>query len=413
MLYLFQTLKSNQMATVKIVIRSKNKNSRGEVPLCIRITKNRRTKYIFTDYRILPEHWDKVNCRVRKSHRNSTRLNAFLSQKLSDTQNNALELETREELVLVDQIKSKSVESPSLSFFKFADNRLADLKSNSKVASYRKTKAIVGKVKSYMGKSDLLFEQITPMWLKDYEQHLKSEKDNRPNTINSNFRCIKAIINRAIAQELIPESLTPFRRYKLTTEKVNKDFLTEAELKMLEAAPVEAGSMKSIHLDMYLFSAMGGGFRISDLLLMKWKHCNGDRIIMQTKKTGSSVSVIVRPKAKRILDKYLTKDTESENFIFPVLKNEVDYSDAEFLYNAISSATAYANDDMKEIARMVGIEKKVSMHSARHTFATLALLKGIPLSYVSKILGHGNTITTQGYTKLIDTEIDKAMEVFE
>src|SRR5215203_4355148 len=244
MLYLFHfnPKKYNQMATVKIVHRTSNKNSKGEAPLCIRITKKARSKYIFTEYRILEDHWDKVNSRVRKSHPNSTRLNAYLAKKLSDIQNNALELETKNELVLVDQIKEKSIEEPSFSFFKFADNHLAELRKYNKVASYRKTKAIIGKVRSYQGKTDLLFEQITPGWLKGYEQHLRVEENNRINTINSNFRCIKAIINRAIAQDLIPESWNPFRRFKLTTERVNKDFLTKEELQILESAPLDPDS---------------------------------------------------------------------------------------------------------------------------------------------------------------------------
>jgi len=401
------------MATVKIVHRISKINSRGEAPLCIRITQNRRTNFIFTNYRIRPEHWDRENSRVRKSHPNSGRLNAYLSKVLSDTQNNALELETKSEVVLSDQIKEKGVYKPTLSFFKFAESHLEDLRRSNKVATYRKIKAIIGKVKAYAGKNDLLFEQITNGWLREYEQHLRTEYENRPNTINSNFRSIKAIINLAISRELIPEALNPFRRFKLTTEKVSKDFLTEEELKLIELAPLKAGSMKDIHRDMYLFSANCGGFRISDLLLMKWKNYTGERMIMQTKKTGSSVSVLVRPKAKQILEKYRNYESEADHFIFPILKNNIDYSATIFLYNSISAATSFANDDMKEIAEMVGIEKRVSMHTARHTFATIALMKGIPLHYVSKILGHGNVTTTQIYTKIIDIEIDKAMEVFD
>ncbi|MEO8086742.1 MAG: Arm DNA-binding domain-containing protein [Bacteroidota bacterium] len=124
------------MATVKIVLRKSKTNAKGEAPLCIRITQYRRTNFIFTDSRIKPVHWDQKQCKVRKSHPNSTRLNAYLTKKLSDAQNNALELETKGEKILANQIKEKVVGKPALDFFKFADMHLAQLHSDNRIGSF-------------------------------------------------------------------------------------------------------------------------------------------------------------------------------------------------------------------------------------------------------------------------------------
>ena len=100
------------------------------------------------------------------------------------------------------------------------------------------------------------------------------------------------------------------------------------------------------------------------------------------------------------------------DYIFPFLKNNLDYSDPTVLFNAISSNTACANKNLKMIGAKAGIEKHISFHSSRHTFATRALKKGMRIEYVSKLLGHTNLKTTQIYAKIVNEELDKAMDVF-
>ena len=400
------------MATVKIILRTSKLNSTGEAPLCLRIIKNRRAKFVFLNYRISPEFWDDENKRVKKSHPNHQRLNSYIASKIADAQGVAVEMETAEKNILPEQIKDQIMGKAPVSFFKYADKYLAQLQLSQKIGTERKVKSILFKMKEYMSGKDLLFEHITVTWLKTYEQYLRSKKGNKTNTVSSNFRTLRVIINLAINEELITPDKNPFKRFKLSTEKVKKDYLTDDELMMIELAPLQRNSMKDHHRNMYVFSAYAGGLRISDMLLLKWKNFDGERIVVQTRKTSSTVSIKLPGRALDILKTYQRNDAQPEDFIFPILKNGVDYSDARFLFNEISSATAYTNDDLKEIAAIVKLEKRVSFHSARHTFATRALMKGVRIEYVSKLLGHANIATTQIYAKIVNEELDKAMEVF-
>lgn len=77
-----------------------------------------------------------------------------------------------------------------------------------------------------------------------------------------------------------------------------------------------------------------------------------------------------------------------------------------------SAANAYVNKDLSKIAKMAEIEKHIHFHTSRHTFATRALRKGMRIEYVSKLLGHANIKTTQIYAKIVNEELDKAMEIF-
>jgi integrase/recombinase XerD len=95
-----------------------------------------------------------------------------------------------------------------------------------------------------------------------------------------------------------------------------------------------------------------------------------------------------------------------------LLKKGIAFSNPRELLNAISSATTYTNKDLKKIVKLAGIHKHISFHTSRHTFATRALRKGIGIEYVSKLLGHAAIRETQAYAKIVNEELDKAMEKF-
>jgi integrase/recombinase XerD len=176
--------------------------------------------------------------------------------------------------------------------------------------------------------------------------------------------------------------------------------------------PLVAGTRKYHHRNMYVFAAYAGGLRISDILQLKWKHFDGERVVIDTHKTGSTVSIKLPLKALEILNKYQSEDANPEDFIFPFLKADKDYSDPKVLYNALSSATAYTNKDIRAIGAEIGVNGSLSFHSSRHTWATRALKKGMRIEYVSRLMGHSSIKTTQIYAKIVSEELDKAMDVF-
>ncbi len=95
-----------------------------------------------------------------------------------------------------------------------------------------------------------------------------------------------------------------------------------------------------------------------------------------------------------------------------MLQNNIDLNNPRELDNAISSATSYINKNLKIICKKIGVEKNLSFHISRHTFATRALRKGISIDKVSKILGHSSIKETQVYAKIVSSEMDKAMDIF-
>jgi integrase len=410
--FIANILKSTIMVTVKILFRTDKKNSKNEGPLYLRIIKNRKSKYISLGIILHEDQWDEENKRVKKSHPNSQRLNKYIAKKISEAEGVALDLETENKYIVLQNVKDQIMGKKSESFIKYFERHVAELESTEKMGSLDKAKAVLSKLKEFQKGRDLLFDEVTVFWLKSYEIYLRVDCGNKTNTIHSNLKIFRKLINEAISEEIFPFEKNPFHRFKLKWENVKKEYLTEEELTALEMLELQPGSRKDNHRNMYIFAAYTGGLRISDILQLRWKNFDGEKIIVHTQKTGSVISIKLPTKSLEILDKYKSTDSQPNHFIFPILKNNVDYSDKKILFRAISSATAYTNTDLKDFEDTLELTKHIHFHTSRHTWATRALQKGMRIEYVSKLMGHANIKVTQGYAKIVNEELDKAMEVF-
>ena len=161
--------------------------------------------------------------------------------------------------------------------------------------------------------------------------------------------------------------------------------------------------------NLFLFAAKGGGVRISDLLKLKADNYNNERISFFINKTKNQHSIRLPVHAQSILNKYLNMDN-STGYIFPFL-NELEIGDdSKLLAKKIGSVSAMINACLKDLAKMAGLKKKLTFHCSRHSFATLALRHGVPISYVSNILGHSNISQTMVYAKIVPTDQDSYMK---
>lgn len=402
------------MATTKIIQRSDKINAAGLAPLYLRITADRISKQVSLKFKIEPRYWDENKQRIRSSYPNSARANAALKQKIAEVEKVVLELGEQKTRVRAKDIKDTLFGTDSPEFFSYAYEFInREYLKKEKISTYNQYKAILQKLSDFLNGKKLYFNDITTYFLRKYEAHLRNEKGNGVNTIHKNLKSIRRIINSAIEDDLLPYDKNPFLKFKLRQEKTEMVYLTEEELKRLEELRLTPGSKLELHRDMFVFSAYAGGLRVSDILQLKWAHFDGTHVSISTQKTSTAVSVKLPQKALKIIDKYKKGNPKADAFIFPVLKPNRDYSDKKVVHRTISSATAYANKDLRQLAAKAEIEKKISFHVARHTFATLALKKGVRIEYVSKLLGHASVKTTEIYAKVVNTELDKAMEVFD
>ena len=403
------------MASIKVVIRESKLNERGLAPLYLRLTKHRKATFISLGVYVKPNEWNEKECKVRKSHPNSARLNAYIAQKVAEAEDIAVTMETKSKSLHTSSIKEKINGKAPTEFFPYAESYIASFEMADKIATYKRGKSVIKKLREYINDRTLYFDELTVVFLKQYEDYLVSVLKNRTNTVQSNFRFIRTIVNNAIKEDLIAIETSPFLKYRLKSEPSNRAFLTEEELLKMERLNLPADKNINHHRNIYVFAAYAGGLRISDILTLRWKNFDGAKINIQIHKTKKQLSIKLPDKALQIVQYYknITGLSENENnFIFPLIKISPDEKNKRKIHNSISAATAYTNKELKLIAQVAGIDKKISFHTSRHTWACRALAKGMSMDKISKLMGHSAIRETQVYAKIVNPELDKAMEIF-
>ena len=404
------------MTSVSIVFRKNKLNKKGEAPVHIRITKDRKAKYISTGIMVHENNWDDANKKIKarakstESAETIARTNAKMWKQFNDIQNEVLKVDIPSRSISVKSIKETVLGKRPELFFPFANNFNQKLLNEQRIGTYDRYCTVISKLKVYSG-DELYFSDITPLFLSNYENHL-IKLGNKVNTIHSNLKVIRTIFNEAYRLDVIGLETNPFLKFKMKTEKTTKIYLSEEEVVKIEKVTYDNDTKFELHKDMFVFSCYAGGLRISDLLQLRWTNFDGTHINVKIKKTNESISIKLPNKALEILAKYRTTKSKPESFVFGMLPENVFSLDARALDSAISSSTAYINKNLKKIAEKAEISKNISFHTARHTWATRALRKGVSIDKVSKLMGHAAIKETQIYAKIVNEELDKAMDAF-
>ena len=400
------------MASVSIVFRKDKINKKGLAPIHFRIIKDRKVSYIASTILIPEDSWDADKQKIKGKHPNSARLNSLITNKFAELQDNVYEYETNNKSTTTSQLKESIYGKKPLFFFAFAVKANEPFLKDGKIGTYDKNKAIIAKFRLFADNDNLTFQDITPDYLSKFQRYLKDTLNNKNNTANNSLKFLNQMFKLAYSQDLIEHNIIPFNKFKLKIEKTERFYLSEDELSLIENYQLTPGTRMMLHRDMFVFAAYAGGIRVSDMLQLKWKFFDGVNLNITMKKTGGQVSVKVPNKALAILEKYKVADGNSNDYIFPMLSNDLETQDARAVDSALSSATAYINKNLKFIAAKVNIDKPLSFHISRHTWATRALRKGMSIDKVSKLMGHSQLKETQIYAKIINSELDKAMDVF-
>ncbi len=395
--------------TIKIVFRKDKMNDKNIAPIYLRIIKDRNVSYIATGVRLSLAEWDFETNKCNRKHPNSVRINNLLmaleikyTDEILKTQTANFKINSRE---LRQAIRGKD----DVSFFTVADELLSKYKAQS-IGTFHKVQSIVNKLKAFVQKEILMFEEITVRFIRGYEFYAIRQLKNKRNTINKDLRFIKRVFNYAIEQDLIQDNVNPFNKIILHDEPTNRGYLNPEEIQLLEN--FEGSDLENKVRDISLFQYYSGGIRISDVLLLRWVDINQDRICIKIKKTGKQLDHLLSANSIAILKRHQPLKIFDDSLIFGFLNKAVNMEDDIEKDNYISNNTALINKYLKIIARKVGINKRVSSHIFRHSFAINALQKGISIDVLKEILKHSNVRETQIYAKVQSNMVDEALKQF-
>jgi site-specific recombinase XerD len=246
--------------------------------------------------------------------------------------------------------------------------------------------------------SDIDIEKIDHAFITEYEFYLRTERKCANNTAVKYIKNFHKIINQCLANGWLTKD--PFANYKSKVKEVTREFLTELEIQSLMEKEFVSERLELVR-DIFVFSCFTG---LAYIDVKQLSHDNivlgidGDKWINKNRqKTDTNSKIPLLPTAQRIVDKYENHPVcKNKGNLLPILSNQ--------------KMNAY----LKEIATVCGINKELTFHIARHTFATtVTLSNGVPIETVSKMLGHTNLKTTQHYAKILDKKISEDMQVLK
>ena len=405
------------MATVKVIQRKDKINTKtGLAPLYLRIIKDRKSKFISLGIKVEPKYWNHEKTVIRKGAVNYQELNNYILQKRAEAEKISLALEGSGNTTTTKKIKDELVGKRPKNFFDYADKKLKELKHTLAPSTHSTYGFYLGKIENYLGHRKLRFQEMDINFIKDYENHLYEVVGNKASTVEYSFRFIKVIFNYAINEGVVDYNSYPFRQYKFKKPKAIKHYLNEDQFQdLLEYTPAKKLKYE-IYYDMFVFSCYAGGLRFFDTLELKWNNYNSteNRITKVIRKTSRKHQFRLPEKAIKIIEKYKNKTTKQTEYIFPVLNNNIDYTiNRELIYTEKGYINSKVNKFIRKMGEDLELPFKLTFHTSRHTFATRALNKGMRIEHVSKILDHTDISITQVYAKIVNKELDKAMDIMD
>jgi len=243
---------------------------------------------------------------------------------------------------------------------------------------------------------DINIKKLNYEFITDFEFWLKTQRKCEHNSAIKYISNFKKIINLCIRRGWLPRD--PFLGYKMTRREVERGFLTEQEIQTIAAKNFLSDRLNNVR-DIFLFSCLTG-LAYVDVQKLKRSEIalgiDGEKwIFTKRQKTETASRIPLLPLAAELLEKYKGHpQCKQGDKLLPVPSNQ--------------KMNAY----LKEIADVCCINKNLTFHLARHTFATtVTLSNGVPIETVSKMLGHKNLKTTQHYAKILDSKVSEDMKL--
>ncbi len=399
------------MSSNAIITLRKKPNKLGQFPLAIRVTKNRKSNYIYIGHYVSLKHWDEKKRKVRKSYQNADYLNNLLASKLSETLKVLLELQTNNTDITSKQIKKEiTFQNKGKSFFEVADIHMRELLANNKFSRLSVDKAYLDHLLNFAQSRRLSFQDIDETFLKGYKSHLINNKSLSERSAVNHLILIRTLYNRAIREGIVDQKFYPFGmgKIKIKFPESRKVGLTANEIKAIEQ--LKNLTKEEQHArNIWLFSFYLAGIRIGDVLKIRWRDIYDGRLHYTMNKNSKLVSLQLPEKIKPILKSYEAFKADEDDFLFPELKKAT-INDLKDIFSKTKTANKRLNRQLAKVANKAKIQKKLTMHIARHSFGHIAGDR-IPVQMLQKLYRHSSVTTTMQYqSSFINGATDRALE---
>ena len=392
------------MASIKVKFRPSTVADH-EGTIYYQIIHERKVRQLLTEYKVFPIEWDESRSMVtttQKSERKSFILS--VRERIRWDIERLTKIDRKLDasgLVYTadDVIDEFNRYAQEYSLFNFMESIIAKLKQNGKVRTSETYKSTLNSFKKFHQDEDIMLDCLTSEIMEAYEAwHHK--RGVTPNTISFYTRILRAVYNRAVEDDII-ENRNPFRKVYTGVDKTVKRALPLSVIKKIKALDLSLTPALNFARDMFLMSFYLRGMSFIDMAFLKKSDLKNGYVTYRRRKTGQQLIIEWTKEMQMILDKY---PENKSDYLLPVIRNP-----------GINERSTYRNTgyninhNLKRIAGMVGVTIPLTLYVARHSWASAAKAKGIPLSVISEGMGHDSEATTQIYLASLDTSVvDKA-----
>lgn len=388
------------MASIKAKFRRSTVDGR-EGTIYYQIIHERKIRQIISDCRLLPSEWDE-NRSMAKLPAVGTRVGIVMSIRDNikcDVERLTMIIRKFERDMtgfsaddIVEEYKRYINE---YTLFGYMSRIIARLKLSGHIRTSETYASALASFKKFRNGEDIMLDSITPEIIEAYESWHRG-RGNVPNTSSFYLRILRAVYNRAVDNDII-ENRNPFRRVYTGVDRTCKRALSLATIKEIKNLDLHDKPLLDYARDIFVLSFMLRGMAFVDMTFLKKSDLKYGYVCYCRRKTGRPLTIKWTDAMQAILDKY---PENTSDYLLPIIRESV--ADERAAYHNIGCVI---NNNLKKLGVMIGAGIPLTLYVARHSWASAAKAKGIPVGVISEGMGHSSETITQIYLASLDTSV--------
>lgn len=393
------------MTSIKVkFLLSASLHNQGTI--AYQIIHNQKTRQIRTPYRIRPSEWDE-NSKQLVLPQTDDRRNAHLGEIRTNIECDMRRFErtvaffkNSKRKFDIDELKERfSGERSANSFFTFSEKEIERLTSVGKKRIAETYATTLKSFSRFMDGQDVTLDEIDGCMVSSYETYLRNT-GVCPNTSSFYMRNLRALFNRAIEQQLTAVR-NPFKHVYTGVDKTLKRAIAVEIIVKIKDINLSHKPNLDFARDMFLFSFYTRGMSFIDMAFLRKKDLHSGVLSYYRRKTGQRLFIKWEDCMQKIVDKY---DTASSQYLLPIIQDDLMDERKQYIYQAHR-----VNMNLKSIGRKLNLTIPLTTYVARHSWASIARSRNVPVAVISESMGHDSENTTRIYLASLDNHaIDEA-----
>ena len=384
------------MATVKVKLRPSTVPGKAGT-IYYQLTHLRQVKQITTKIHLHPQDWDSNKAQIIFTDSTSYLLQCKIDRDLDRLKKIIYKIDAECANYTVNEIIEKFYQTTAdYSITDFFTQQIQKLKNDNRQGTARNYSKTLKSLKAFMKNTDSTFNIVTEQFVESYNTFLIQRGVVR-NTISFYMRIFRSVYNKAVTQKIIEQTF-PFKNVYTGVDRTRKRAVTETVISQLLSIDLKKSKALQFARDLFIFSFYARGMAFVDIVYLKKSNIQNGYITYVRHKTGQELTIRIETRLQNIINQYEKKDSP---YLFPILNTE----DENKAYSQYEIALNYYNRQLKRLSKLLEPNINLSSYTPRHTWATTARNKNVPLSIISAGMGHSSEKTTLIYLTKIDNSI--------